>query len=253
MFCKRCGAQNDDGAKFCCKCGENIGEVANAQGGGVQTKSSTFNFFNYIINSIIKPVATFKEQKEELKNPKNAFILAGISSGLLMILKVIVTLIEDSRKKSVFGEISSFFGSKSSSSNYVAIVLGSLIGLFAAICIIAGVYYVIANIFKKKIDYISLVGFISASLIPIILATQVVGKLLGLLSGHFQIVLIIIAWIYTIAVIAVGVNEVVKLEKPDQTVFFHLACGSINFIVIYIVLYNFLLNVTSSSITKSLF
>ena len=121
MNCSKCGNLNNENARFCVKCGnvlgtpvpntsQNINNETNSfanqsqnfnnsqMGGAIQSNASQaskplLNFVKYTINSLIKPVKTFKDEENKLADVKNSFILSGIVAFAMMFVNLITTIL----------------------------------------------------------------------------------------------------------------------------------------------------------------
>lgn len=76
MFCPECGAQNNDGSKFCCNCAKPLVATAyNDANKKVVSKKLHMSFLMNIISAVVLPIAYFFFKNGGLSTPE------GITSG----------------------------------------------------------------------------------------------------------------------------------------------------------------------------
>lgn len=266
MICSKCGKENLSNTNFCTGCGNpmisaqslsnvnnnNIptGTVMNSNNildqsvntnnqmvnNNLHQNNTNMNYFKFIIDSIIKPVKTYKEENKKLQEPKNSIVLALITSLLITILSLISTFFSTVIDKNIFTDKIEF---SFDSLEYVEwgevlgqTFLGSLIVIFA----LAAIYYIGSLIAKKQTNYLKLVGITSISIIPLILCSNVLSPIISLIYSPLGMLITIVGSAYSILVFVSVVNEEINFSEKDYSIYYHLACFMSIIIIFYIII-----------------
>ncbi len=261
MICNKCGQENGSNTNFCIKCGNPLmntpstvennnmnanittGKVVNSNIGLNQeqvisnnTNNSDLNYFKFMIETILKPIKTYKKEHEQLQVPKNAIILSVITSVLIMVLNLIKTVINTVYQKSYFTDKVEIDFTRLKYIEWTDVTLKTFIFIIIAIFAIAGIYYIGNLIAKKKANYMKLVGITSTSMIPAIICGSLLGPILSLIYSPLGTLTGIAGLIYSILIFTKEVNEEVNFEEKDYEIYYHTACFLSVILIAYIVI-----------------
>lgn len=250
MICSKCG-YNNEGAKFCVKCGNILGtenvpnttpnvavqninnnnQMINTQQNIIQTSKSSFNYFKHIITAFIKPIKTFKDEEEKLSEVKHSFILTAIVAGIMMIVNLISSMINASFTYKMdtftyeYNKVLDLSGIQEL--DFVSLIFKNLLIYLIVMLVIAGVYYLASLVAKKTVSYPKILSITATSLIPYIAICMIVAPIMGIIWSELAIVFNIIGAIYALIIFICLINENIKFENSDLNVYFHAICMSI--------------------------
>lgn len=183
--------------------------------------NATLNFVKFIINMIIKPFKTFKEESTKLENIKNPIILAVILSVVMTLFKVATLLlsivkITSKSKYYKFGEIAKEIGWFK--------VIGQSFLIYAGIILaIAVVFYIAGLIAKKSISFAKTLAISASALIPYIVCSMILSTLGGYIWSYLSLFFSAAGFILAFVVLYELMNEELKLES-DTKIYFNVAC-----------------------------
>lgn len=248
MNCKNCGTFNNEGFKYCVKCGNsletNVNEnVVNEQPTGVvsttsvQSQQSTKGdnillcILKYIISFIIKPFETYKNEEIKLENPKFGLILSGIIATAMMIIKLLISMISAIFVKTLdystfeYKTKIEFAGLKEL--DYLNLIVKNLFIYIGIIVAIAGVYYLASLVMKKSINFIKTLSISASSIIPYVIMGMLVSPILGKIWSPLSVVATIVGVVYSIIIFVLLLSENINFDKKEVTAYFHLVCMTI--------------------------
>ena len=268
MNCSKCGNINNENAKFCVKCGNILGVavtpnnppivnnnitnqpqnfnnpqiVATPQNNVSQASKPLLNFVKYIINSIIKPVKTFKDEEDKLADLKNSFILSGIVAFAMMFINLITTILNIIVVEEYNYELTKMQTAIKfellENLDFVSLILKNLIINFVIILAIAGVYYLASLVAKKTTNFSKLLAVTATSFLPNIVLCSVLAPILGKIWAELYIIVFVIGLIYSFIMFIGLINENTKFENGDINIYFHVASISILAIIGYFIIMN---------------
>ena len=217
---------------------------------------SELNYFSYIINILLKPIKTFKEEEKKF-DTKTSLIFSGIVAVMLMIINLIknifsVILVKKFDYNTLKIKTSIEF-SNLKNLEWFDLIVKRLLLFAAIIAVIALVYYLAGLVIKKEANYAKNLSIVSSSFIPYALFGMIVAPLLGKIYGELYLIVLIIATIYSISIFITLINYSMKLENNDQAIYLHVICLSLLIISSYY-LYTkvFLTSFLESKISSSL-
>ncbi len=268
MNCSKCGNLNNESAKFCVKCGNILGAavtpnnppivnnnitnqpqdfnnpqiVATPQNNVSQSSKPLLNFVKYIINSIIKPVKTFKDEEDKLADLKNSFILSGIVAFAMMFINLITTILNIIVVKEYNYELTKMQTTIKfellENLDFVSLIFKNLIINFVIILAIAGVYYLASLVAKKTTNFSKLLAVTATSFLPNIVLCSVLAPILGKIWAELYIIVFVIGLIYSFIMFIGLINENTKFENGDINIYFHVASITILAIIGYFIIMN---------------
>ncbi len=217
MFCKNCGANLPDDAKFCTTCGAVTGEApvsaAQPQVIYVQKASNPMveKFVSTIKNFFSKPVAAVSASAKSVTHEWS--ILAAINIvlyalgaavvGLEMISQLLGSMIGSLAKGMDLGEIYPFFA---------IFGIGLLIGVATYFATSLGIWILIAKIFKKNASFTSVLNMVATASLPLGIIS-LANMLLGLIYAPITIIFFIVAFAMSVILLYNGSQKFEKLDK----------------------------------------
>ena len=219
---------------------------------GAPQVDSKLNIISYIINVLLKPSKTYKEEEQKLSIPQNAFLLTVIMSGIMVGINIITTLINTVIRKEL--DLSTFKYKTVVDFKYVGdikwleLIFKRFIIYFAIILIVAAIYYVFALVFKKKTNYIKILSMTATSIIPMAAVGMLAAQILGLIWAILKIIVLFVGIVYSFFILIHLINDEMKFEDIDSSIYYHTITISVMFILCEIIVQAIL----SSAISKLL-
>lgn len=220
MFCRNCGANLADGTKFCPSCGTNTGsEAAAPQAAPVyapkQPNPMVEKFVAVLKNFWAKPVATVADSAKS--NTLEWVLLAAINVlvyalatavvGLETLIQLVTEMAGGLVDASMIGEFVSpmypFFG---------IFGIGLLLGVVVYGLVAAGIWVLVAQIFKKNVSINSALNMVAVATLPMT-AVGLVNMLAGLIYAPLAFMLFFAAVLMTAVCLYSGMQKLDKLEK----------------------------------------
>lgn len=213
-------------------------------------KNVSYNAFKYILNTLKSPYKNYTRNEETLSNTKNSFILAGIMSVVMMLATLLATIIDTIlvKKYSTKGITTaiSFEGLKEL--DWVSLLLKNLIIYAVVILAIAGVYYIISLILKKKSNFIKQLSIAATSVIPYTIGGLLLSPILSNIWSPLSTIVTVAGAVYSILIVVELMNKECGITEVEDKIRFQL----INLTIIgsgLMILYSKLL---ASAVTSSL-
>lgn len=275
MICPNCGNENNESSSFCVKCGANLKEVkkeevkeevSNTENSTVVEKSTvnetpknvdtpkkssgTFNYIKFIIAFLTAPFKGFKDNEDYLSDTKNSLIISGGMAVIMMLINLITSMINAIFAKtfdySTFSYKTKVDFGRLGDLDYGSLIFKNLLIYAGIIAVIAVVYFLFAMLFKKKANYIKLLSSTAISLLPTVLGSMFIAPILGKIWSPLAVVVSVASITYTIAILITLINDQVKLEDKNCTIYYH----ALSITVLLTAGYYILINVLLSGITK---
>ena len=211
---------------------ENIQVNTNSMNNGstsVKT-GNELNYFSYIIDILLKPIKTFKNEEKKF-DTKTSLIFSGIVAVMLMIINLIknifsVILVKKFDYNTLKTKTSIEF-SNLKNLEWFDLIVKRLLLFAAIIAVIALVYYLAGLVIKKEANYTKNLSIVSSALIPYALIGMIAAPLLSNIYEELYLIVLVIATIYSISIFITLINYSMKLENNDQAIYFHVICLSI--------------------------
>ena len=208
------------------------------------------NYPMFIVNVLLKPYKTFKEEENKLCNVKTSLIFSSIIVVAMMLINLITSMISaifiNDFDVTKFEYVKRLELSNLGKLDYLELIGKNLLIYAGIIAGIALIYYIVSLIFKKNTNYIKLLSITAISAIPVVLITMIVAPILGIIWETLYFVASIIGIIYSIVIFITLISENIKFENKDLNMYFHLICIS----VIGVSGYYLLMNIFTSSISS---
>ncbi len=268
MICPKCGANNIDGSSFCIKCGTNLKEmpqmtqqpinnvppqnnqvaqttvqpVINYQPqtinqqpvinqNNANVNNSPLNYLTYIINVLLKPFKTFKEEETKLCNPKTSLIFSAIVAVAMMLITLFKAMISSIFVKTIdystYEYKTTVNFSQLKNLDWVGLLVKNLLIFAGVIVAIALIYYIVSLIFKKSTNFIKMLSVSATSLIPYIGLGMIVSPILGKIWTPLSIIATVTGAVYSLLIFINLINEDLVFDNVDLKIYFHLICLSI--------------------------
>ena len=257
MNCTNCGNQIEEGGSFCANCGtkieiqnettKNVEKVAEESveqpeinNNSANTGNGGFlNFFTYTIGTLLKPFEIFKKNEEELKDPRNAFILTGIVSIVMMIVNFIKTVLSTVIVKQynfMTGEYKTGIELEALKDlDFMQLIVKNFLVYIAIILAVAAVYYLGSLVAKKSPSFIRLVSISATAFIPYVLLTVILSPILGKVWSDLGFISTVIGIIYSIVIFVYLANEEIAFDNKSHSLYFNLACVTTLLLIAYYV------------------
>ena len=261
MKCVKCGQESPNDSKFCIGCGGELSvqtEVSNTASANignttsvVASKESTpFNFFMFIVAAFLKPSQSFDEEKSKLDDVKNCMIFSGIIAVLMMVVNLVTNMITAVIQKTY----SLFEGSYKTEIvwenlkelPYASLIFKNLLIYAVVILALAGIFFVGSLIAKKTITYIRSLAITAISMIPFIGIGMFLSNILGLLWQPLSVILVLIGFIYSIAIFVSLLSKELAFDNKDYMIYYFAGCFSTVLIIIYFIVTKWLSSLLSA-------
>lgn len=226
MFCTKCGTQNNQGTKFCVKCGAAMGAVATPK---KQGENLFLSYLKAILNVVTKPDKFLKEEKN-LGETKRALIYAAITSGAMMIVNLFMTMLLAPIQQNYWTGKTQYVIGALKELNYLKLIFLNTLIYGAVIFALAGIVYLVGLIFNKKTSYMRLLSITSLCVIPYAAASLVIAPIFMEFSYFFGILFTLVGIVYSVVLFVNSINNELKLEG-DKKVFVN---AIIFFVIIFI-------------------
>ena len=218
-------------------------------------KKSSFDLMTTIMNCItfilavaLKPVNAMKSKIKDYSDFKSAGILVLFVSLAKMIINLLGTMISV-----IFVKQRNFFSGETKFEvsfenlkdlNYFDLIVKNVFWSIVVIAAVAGIYYIVAMIMKKNVNYFKMVAITSVSFVPVFVA-GFVGIIVAYIYAPLSVFLIFASFIYSFLIFINAIDSEVEFKDADYKVYFHAICLTVIFIVAYYVLSNMIGNMLS--------
>ena len=218
-------------------------------------KKSSFDLMTTIMNCItfilavaLKPVNAMKSKIKDYSDFKSAGILVLFVSLAKMIINLLRTMISV-----IFVKQRNFFSGETKFEvsfenlkdlNYFDLIVKNVFWSIVVIAAVAGIYYIVAMIMKKNVNYFKMVAITSVSFVPVFVA-GFVGIIVAYIYAPLSVFLIFASFIYSFLIFINAIDSEVEFKDADYKVYFHAICLTVIFIVAYYVLSNMIGNMFS--------
>ena len=221
----------------------------------MEKTSKKFDLVSFITESLmiilaclLKPITSIKSKINEYADVKNAgllVILVSLCRMIIGLLSAMITAIFVKQRNLFKGTTSlevSFDGLKEL--DYFGLIVKQFVGFIIVVAAVAGIYYVVACVMKKTVNYFKLVSIATVSFIPLFIAGFVVT-----IVNYFYIPLAVFiyfaALVYSLITFIKSTNDEMKLEG-NMVVYIQTICMTVIFVITYYVLSNYLTSLFGS-------
>lgn len=289
MICSNCGTQNNNGSKFCIKCGNHLSDVQsqvqttqsyeqnenvmNSEPQQIQyenyqqqnvnnnfssnintnskIKMSITEYLFVILAVILKPFTAFKEELNKFNRFENSAILSLIVSIMATFIVLVKTMFNTVRVTSYRSKEVEWAWENLKEINYVQVIGKTFLIYLGIMVAIACVYYMASLVVKKETNFSRLLGISAASVVPILFCSLVLSPLLSMIYTPLGMGITIIGGVYTIIIMYETINNEILLEG-NAKFYFNLVCLSILTIVAYYLYMKLFMGSVSSSVDNIL-
>ena len=264
MFCKNCGKELANDAKFCDACGATMAapavetpvQQAPVQQVPVQqvpvqqvpvqpqvvyvTKAPNpmiTNFVDVIKNFWANPVAAIGKAAKSVTHEWVLLALIGIIAYALGTAVVGVELANYllGALSAIVGEIFPFFG---------IFGVGLLVGAAAYFATAAGLWILVSMVFKKQATFIQSLNMTAVAALPLA-AIHILNMLFGLIYAPITFALFIVALIMSVVLLYTGTQ---KFDKLDKSPFYGFSIVLAIVVIVSMLLGSIYLNVIGSAV-----
>lgn len=218
-------------------------------------KNNSFDLMTTIMNCItfilavaLKPVNAFKSKVKDYSDFKSAGILVLFVALAKMIINLLGTMISV-----IFVKQRNFFSGETKFSvsfenlknlDYFDLIVKNVFWAIVVIAAVAGIYYIVAMIMKKNVNYFRLVSITAVSFVPVFVA-GFVSIIIAYIYAPLGAFLVFAAFIYSFLIFINAIDDEVEFKDADYKIYFHAICLTVMFIVAYYVLSNVIGNMFS--------
>lgn len=189
------------------------------------------NYLTYIINVLLKPFKTFKEEETKLCNPKTSLIFSAIVAVAMMLITLFKAMISSIFVKTIdystYEYKTTVNFSQLKNLDWVGLLVKNLLIFAGVIVAIALIYYIVSLIFKKSTNFIKMLSVSATSLIPYIGLGMIVSPILGKIWTPLSIIATVTGAVYSLLIFINLINEDLVFDNVDLKIYFHLICLSI--------------------------
>lgn len=193
--------------------------------------NSPLNYLTYIINVLLKPFKTFKEEETKLCNPKNSLIFSAIVAVAMMLITLFKAMISSIFVKTIdystYEYKTTVNFSQLKNLDWVGLLVKNLLIFAGVIVAIALIYYIVSLMFKKSTNFIKMLSVSATSLIPYIGLGMIVSPILGKIWTPLSIIATVTGAVYSLLIFINLINEDLVFDNVDLKIYFHLICLSI--------------------------
>lgn len=210
--------------------------------------ATIMNCITFILAVALKPVNAMKSKIKDYFDFKSTGILVLFVSLAKMIINLLGTMIS-----AIFVKQRNFFSGETKFEvsfenlkdlNYFDLIVKNVFWSIVIIAAVAGIYYIVAMIMKKNVNYFKMVTITSVSFVPVFVA-GFVGVIVTYIYAPLSVFLIFASFIYSFLIFISAIDSEVEFKDADYKVYFHAICLTVIFIVAYYVLSNMIGNMFS--------
>ena len=196
-----------------------------------QQSSGSLNFISFILNVLLKPITSIKEEINKFNDTKTSLIFALIVAGATTVINLVKTMFAVVRVKgydwSRRQNTTTWTWDNLKNLQWGDLIVKNFL-LYAGILLaIALVYFLASTIVKKQASFKKLLGIASITVIPFILASIILSPILGMIYAPLGMIATVIGAVYSILLLIDSVNRELALEDNDAKIYINLACLSI--------------------------
>lgn len=202
--------------------------------------SSIMGCFMFILASLMKPVTAIKNKINDYSDVKTTGILVVVIAFCRMIVNLLGTMISTIFVKERVSFLSSdtklkvsFEGLKNL--DYFNLIVKQFIGFIIVVAAVAGIYYVVAVVMKKTVNYFKLAAIVTVSFVPMFIVSFI-SIIVAYIYAPLAAFLVFASLIYSLLTLVHCIDEEVKFDDKSFRVYFQTICLTIVFIVVYYIL-----------------
>ncbi len=200
-------------------------------------KAGVLNYLSYVTAVILKPFETFKEEEQKLSDTKTSIIFSCIVAGAMMLINLIKSMISvvfvKQMNYSTFKTETKFVLSNLKDLKWFDLIVKQFFIYALIFAAVAGVFYVVALIFKKQSNFIKNLSITTTSMLPYIILGMVASPLLGMLWGHLSAIAVIVGLFYTLFIFVYLINDTVEFENNDLRIYYNAISMSVLLCIAY--------------------
>lgn len=193
--------------------------------------TSLLGYIMYVIAVLMKPFKAYKEEEHKFADAKSTLIFGGVVAVVMTVIELIKAMIAgifvEKFDYSTFKTKTEIDFSNLKNLDYVQLIFKNLLIYAGVIVAIALVYYLVAFIFKKSLNFIKLISISATSILPYVVLGMIVSPILGKIWAPLSIFSMIVGAIYSIVILVNLMNEEVELENTDFKIYYHAICLSV--------------------------
>ena len=199
------------------------------------------NCLTFIIAVALKPINAFKSRIKDYSDFKSTGILVlfvALAEMIINLLGKMISVVFVKQKVFFTGETKfsiSFENLKDL--NYFDLIVKHVFWSILIMAAVAGIYYIVALIMKKNVNYFKLVAITSVSFVPVCVVSFV-GIIIAYIYAPLSSFLVFASFVYGFFIFVNAINSEVEFKDSDYKVYFHTICLTVIFIVAYYIFSN---------------
>ena len=213
-------------------------------------KETIMGCLSLILAVVLKPVTALKNKIKDYSDFKSAGILVlfvALAEMIINLLGSMISVIFVKKVNFFSGETKfevSFEGLKNL--NYFDLIVKYTIGTLIIVAAVAGIYYIVAMIMKKNVNFFKLAAITAVSFLPVF-AASFVGIIVAYIYAPLSAFIVVAAFIYSFLIFINAIDSEVDFKDVDFKVYFHTICLTVMFIITYYVASNYIASIFGSS------
>ena len=213
-------------------------------------KATIMGCLNLILAVVLKPVTALKSKIKDYADFKSAGILVlfvALAEMIINLLGTMISVIFVKKYNFFSGETKfevSFEGLKDL--DYFQLIVKDVFWILVIVAAIAGIYYIIAMIMKKNVNFFKLAAITAVSFVPVF-AASFVGIIVAYIYAPLAAFLVVAAFIYSFLIFINAIDGEVDFKDVDFKIYFHTICLTVMFIIAYYVASNYIASMFGSA------
>lgn len=213
-------------------------------------KETVMGCLSLILAVALKPITALKNKIKDYSDFKSAGILVlfvALAEMIINLLGSMISVIFVKKVNFFSGETKfevSFEGLKSL--NYFDLIVKYTIGTLIIVAAVAGIYYIVAMIMKKNVNFFKVAAITAVSFVPVC-AASFVGIIIAYIYAPLAAFLVVAAFIYSFLIFINAIDGEVDFKDVDFKVYFHTICLTVMFIIAYYVASNYIASMFGSA------
>ncbi len=200
-------------------------------------KEKGMEVFQLVKESIINPIESSENITKKFNTTQKTLILTLIMSAVMMVVHLITAMVSavlvpkcdfwTGTCKTVvdFNQLGKV--------DYVNEIFRYFLLFTVFIAAIVVIYYVLALVFKKSIEFMDVLRLVLLALVPFIASTMIVGPLLGLIYSPLYLFILFAGSLYSFAIISINIEDKLKFKNKTNFIFYALSAITLIYVLQY--------------------
>lgn len=213
-------------------------------------KETVMGCLSLILAVILKPVTALKNKIKDYSDFKSAGILVlfvALAEMIVNLLEAMISVIFVKKVNFFSGETKfevSFEGLKNL--DYFQLIVKNVFWILVVVAAVAGIYYIVAMVMKKNVNFFKLAAITAVSFVPVF-AAAFVGIIVAYIYAPLSSFIVFAAFIYSFLIFINAIDSEVEFKDVDFKVYFHTICLTVIFIIAYYVASSYITSMLGSA------